>query len=376
MLVITSLARGGAEAQTTRLALRLRARRWAVHVVCLTPPEAYVEELEEAGVLVTSLGIRHKLPDPRILWRLRQCITGWRPHVVHGHMVHANLLVRLVRPLVPVPAVVCTAHSVDERGRFGSGCLRVLAYRLTDHLCDLTTQVSQAGLERYVSLRAAAKHKIRLVPNGVDTECYRADPAARCSLRDAMKVDNLLVWIAVGRLMLPKDYPTMLQAFARLARERPAVVLLIVGDGPLRSEMEQLARILGVAERVRFLGIRQDVPDLLNAADAYVMSSAWEGMPMVLLEAHAAGLPVAATDVGGNREVVANGLTGYLVPPKDPEALARAMLRLMDLSAEERSRMSTAARSRIVANFSLDHVVDLWEDLYRELLAQKGVRVE
>ncbi len=376
MLVITSLARGGAEAQVTCLAIRLRARGWAVHVVCLTPPEAYVEELEEAGVLVTSLGIRCKLPDPRVVWRLRKRVTEWRPHVVHGHMVHANLLVRLVRPLVHVPAVVCTAHSVDERGRFGSGRLRVLAYRLTDHLCDLTTQVSQAGLERYVSLRAAAKHRIRVVPNGVDTECYRAHPAARCSLRDAMNLDKLFVWIAVGRLMLPKDYPNMLQAFACLARERPAAVLLIVGDGPLRPEMEQLARSLGVAERVRFLGIRQDVPGLLNAADAYVMSSAWEGMPMVLLEAQAVGLPAAATDVGGNREVIANGVTGYLVPPKDPEALAQAMLRVMDLSAEERSSMSAAARSRIVANFSLDHVVDLWEDLYRELLTQKGVWVD
>ncbi len=137
--------------------------------------------------------------------------------------------------------------------------------------------------------------------------------------------------------------------------------------------MEKLAKDLHVSARTKFLGIRRDIPELMNAADAYVMSSAWEGMPMVLLEAHASGLPVVATDVGGNREVVIDGVTGFLVPPKDPEALAQAMLRLIELPEEKRQRMREAARQHILANFSLDRVVDQWEALYRELSAKKGI---
>jgi len=111
----------------------------------------------------------------------------------------------------------------------------------------------------------------------------------------------------------------------------------------------------------------------MNATDAYVMSSIWEGMPLVLLEAQASGLPIVATDVGGNREVVIDGVTGFLVPPKDPEALAQAMLRLMELPKEKRQEMGEAARQHILANFSLDRVVDKWEALYRELLVKKGI---
>jgi glycosyltransferase involved in cell wall biosynthesis len=137
--------------------------------------------------------------------------------------------------------------------------------------------------------------------------------------------------------------------------------------------MEQLASDLGVTERVKFLGTRRDIPALMDAADAYVMSSAWEGLPMVLLEAAASGLPIVATDVGGNSEVVIDGKTGFLVPPKDPDALAQAMLRLMGLPPEEHRRMGAVARQHIEANYSLDHVVDQWEALYTELLERNEI---
>ncbi|HPD07176.1 MAG TPA: glycosyltransferase [Candidatus Bipolaricaulis sp.] len=376
LFVITGLGFGGAETQVVHLATRLKARGWDVRVVSLTPPKAYVQELEAAGVPVISLGIRGKVPDPRPVFRLAKMIRTWRPQVVHSHMVHANLVARLVRLLAPVPVLVCTAHSIDEKGRRGSGRLRGTAYRLTDPLCDLTTQVSRAGLERYVRIGAVPQHKIRYLPNGIDTERFRPDPQFRAHLRQELGLETAFGWLAVGRFDVAKDYPNMLQAFSRVAQERPEAQLLIAGDGPLRPSMEQLASDLGITDRVKFLGIRRDIPALMNAADAYVMSSAWEGMPNVLLEAAASGLPIVATDVGGNSEVVIDSKTGFLVPPKDPEALAQVMVWLMDLSQGERRRVGEAARQHIVANYSLDHVVDQWEALYRELLAQKGVRVE
>lgn len=358
------------------LATQLKARGWEVLVVSLMLPQAYIEELEAAGILVRSLGVRRKLPDPRPILQLTRLIQQWRPHIVHSHMVHANLIARLVRLLSPVPVLICTAHNISEKGRHGSGRWREILYRLTDPFCDLTTQVSQAGLERYVQIKAVPRHKIRYIPNGVDTERFKPNPEARERIRQGIGLSKTFIWLAVGRFDPQKDYPTMLKAFAKVAEERPETVLLIAGDGPLRPATEELAQQLGVAEKVRFLSIRRDVPELMNAADAYVMSSTWEGMPMVLLEASATELSIVATDVGGNEEVVLDGNTGFLVPPNDPEALAQAMLRLMNLPEEERLRMGKLARQHIEAHYSLDRVVDQWEALYRELLAKKGIRVK
>lgn len=365
VLISTALAYGGAEAQLVRLATRLKAKGWGVRVVSLMPPRAYVEELEAAGIPVFSLGIRRKLPDPRPISRLARFIREWRAHIVHSFMVHANLLARLVRLLAPVPVLICSARSIDEGGR-----LREILYRLTDPLCDLTTQVSRAGLERYVRVGAVPHHKIRYIPNGVDTERFKPNPEGRFKIRRELGVDGF-VWLAVGRLDSPKDYPNMFRAFAQVVQKDSNTVLLIAGDGPLRKDMEVLAQKMGIEERVRFLGIRRDIPQLMNAADAYVMSSSWEGMPNVLLEASASGLPIVATDVGGNGEIVLDGETGFLVPLKDPDQLAQAMLRLMSLPQEERKHMGEKARRNVEDNFALEKIVDRWEKLYYELLSRK-----
>jgi len=368
LFLTTGLAYGGAETQLVHLATRLKSRGWKVGVVSLMPPKAYVEDLEAAGVPVFSLGIRRKFPDPRPFLRLVRIIRRWQPQIVHSHMVHANLLARIVRPLAPFPVLICTAHNINEGGR-----LREILYRLTDPLCDLTTQVSQAGLERYVRVGAVPRRKIRYIPNGVDTERFKPNPEDRLKVRKELGVDGF-VWLAVGRFDPQKDYPNMLQAFARVVRKYPDTVLLIAGDGSLRETMENLARELGVEKQAKFLGIRRDIPQLMNAADAYVMSSSWEGMPMVLLEASATGLPIVATDVGGNREIVLEGKTGFLAPPGNPEALALAMVRLMDLPEEKRLEMGRKAREHVAEHFSLEKVVDLWEALYEELLRRKRVR--
>lgn len=315
-----------------------------------------------------GLGLSRRLPDPRAVWTLVRTLRRVRPLVLHGHLFHANLLSRLAKPWARVPVVGCTVHSINEGRR-----QRELAYRLTDFLCDVTTQVSRAGLARYVRIGAVPAGKIRWVPNGVDTERFRPDAAARARLRSELGLGNEFVWLAVGRFEEAKDYPNMLQAFARVREARPESRLLIAGQGSIKPHAERLAAELGLRESVQFLGARADIPELMNAADAYVLSSAWEGMPMVLLEAAAVGLPVVATDVGGNAEVVRDGETGFLVPPRDPAALAAAMIRLMSVSVETLARMGEAARSHVKAHYALERVVDKWEALYRELLHRKDI---
>jgi len=366
LFLSTSMGLGGADNQVMEVSSRLKKRGHQVHVISLVKPGPLGEELQKRNVGYQSISVNSKLFAALAIPKLVNFIRRWQPDIVHSHMVHANLLARVVRPLAPFPVLICTAHSIDEGGR-----LREILYRLTDPLCDLTTQVSQTGLERYVRVGAVPCHKIRYIPNGVDTERFKPNPEDRLRVRKELGVDGF-IWLAVGRFDPPKDYSNMLQAFARVIRRAPDAVLLIAGDGPLRKTMEGVARELGIDKRVQFLGIRRDIPQLMNAADAYVMSSSWEGMPMVLLEASAIGLPIVATDVGGNREVVLDGVTGFLVPPRNPEALAEAMLKMMSLPEEKRRAMGKAARKYVEDNFSLDRVVDMWEALYRELLERKG----
>ena len=366
LLLITGLDYGGAERQVVSLAVLLKARGWDVDVVTLLRPRAYVPELQSAGIQVRHLGMQRGIPNPLAVLRLARLLRETNPQVVHSHMVHANLLARVTRLLVRVPVLICTAHNIDEGGR-----MRELAYRLTDSLCDITTQVSQAGLERYVRVKAVPRRKIMFVPNGVDTGRFHADDSIRAQMRSTIGTDNVFVWLAVARFAEAKDYPTMMRAFAQVVARRKDVVLLIAGQGALQDETKRMAQDLGIGSYVRFLGVRKDIPALMASADAYVMSSAWEGMPMVLLEASAAGLPIVATDVGGNGEIVRNETNGFLVPPRNPDALAAAMLRLMDTPVEVRKRMGQSGRERIEAYYSLERVVDRWEALYVRLLKQR-----
>lgn len=369
LFLINSLGYGGAETQLVRVATRLKQRGWEVRIVTLLPPKAYEEELNSMGITVTTLGMRRKIPDPRAILRLARYIRLWKPRIVHSYMVQANILARVTRLLAPTPVLVSSLRSISETSR-----LREVLYRLTDPLCDVTTHVCQAGAERYVKIGAVPAHKMRYIPNGVDTSLFRPDVGTRVRLRSELEVHGSFVWLAVGRFETPKDYPTMLCAFAKVVSDLPNSLLLLAGDGPLRSEMEHTACSLGVQHHVKFLGIRRDIPQLMNVADAYVMSSSREGLPNVLLEAHATGLPAVATDVGGNREIVIDGKTGFIVPPRNPDALAQAMQRMMDTDESERLQMGAAARRYIIENYSMEHVVQQWEDLYRELLSRKGVQ--
>ncbi|MCL6473653.1 MAG: glycosyltransferase [Firmicutes bacterium] len=369
IFVITGLAVGGAETQLVRVATRLKQRGWDVRVVTLMPPRAYADVLEQAGIPVTSLGIRDKRPALRPIWRLARIIRDWQPVIVHSHMVHANILTRFTRLLVPVPVLVCSARSIREGGR-----LREWLYRLTDPLCDLTTHVCEAGAQRYIRERIVPPHKMRVVYNGVDVEQFRPDGQRREQMRRDSQMDNHFVWLAVGRLEAPKDYPTLIRAFARISDVREGTLLWIVGDGPLRRQVDALTRDMGLQLRVRFWGLRADVPNLMNAADAFVMSSSWEGLPNVLLEAQACGLSAVVTGVGGNAEVVIHEKTGFIVPPQNPTALAEAMLRLMDMPGEVRQQMGMLARQRAEQLFSLESVVTQWENLYYELLQTNNRR--
>ena len=161
-----------------------------------------------------------------------------------------------------------------------------------------------------------------------------------------------------------KAYPDMVEAFGQVNAHRPAARLLIAGIGPLEELLRERIRAAELTDEITPLGLRSDIPALMQAADGFVMSSAWEGLPMVLLEAGASALPIVATDVGGSRDAVLDGTSGYLVPARQPQDLARAMRTVMELPDDERQAMGGAGRAHVIQTFDLDAVVDRWEALY------------
>jgi len=357
------LGYGGAEVQVRQLALGFKRRGWDTTIVTMLPPQAFVDALDQAGIHLECLHMRRGIPDVRALFRLRRILRQRAPQIVHSHIVHANLLARMARLICPMPVLITTAHNTVECGR-----ILELAYRLTDRLTDLTTNVSQAAVDRYVRIGAAPVQRIQFVPNGVDLHRFRPDKDERHRLRRELAVADQFVWLAIGRLTEAKNYPNMIEAFAQVADAN--TVLLIVGHGELDEPIRQHALTRHLGGRVRFLGVREDIPSLMNAADGYVLSSDWEGMPLVLQEASCTHLPIVTTDVGGNREVVVNGRTGFVVPPQDAAALAAAMRRVMVMTPEQRQQMGLAAREYMAATFDLEHVLDQWEGIYRRLATQ------
>jgi glycosyltransferase involved in cell wall biosynthesis len=179
--------------------------------------------------------------------------------------------------------------------------------------------------------------------------------------------EDEFVWLAVGRLEEQKDFKTLLQAFSKLFSGR----LLIAGEGPMLGELKTDTNNLGLKERVRFLGLRKDIPHVLSAVDAFVLSSAWEGLPNVVMEALAAAKPVVATDVGGVRELVEENKSGFIVPAKSPDALSKAMQNLMMLTASQRTEMGRHGFEHVRKTYSLESVTTQWEDFFTSLIEQK-----
>ena len=340
VMLSTNMARGGAETLVAQLSIRLRGRGHNVQVVSMIRPSAYIDELAAADVPL------HAPALPRV----PSLVRDLRPEVLHCHMFHANIAGRLLHIPLPIPVVISTLHSIAESKRNSDRIrARDLAYRSTNALCTRTLAVSNAVAERHRI--AGAVRSALVIPNGVDTERFRPDAEARTRVRLELGIsDDEFVWIAAGRLMWKKNYPALLKAFSECNRG----TLLIAGEGPDEASLRAMA-----PKGTRFLGLRSDLPALLNAADAFVMTSVVEGLPLALLEAAATGLPCIATPAGGISE------TGVGIITED---VANAMKKVSSAPAAERSAMGDGARRQVLARYSLDVVTSQWEALYQSLM--------
>ncbi len=353
VLVARILERGGAELSPT--------------ILCLDEIGALGHELQKSGVEVRDLGRRPGL-DLRLPGRLARAARERSLELLHAHQYTPFFYSALARLWPGVRRkLILTEHGrhfpdrVSRRRRWTN---RWLLQRQADAITGCS-DFSRRGLAERDGFAA---ERIELIPNGVDVGRYAT--GERSELRSELGLDPGRVLVAcVARFHPVKDHETLLRAFARVAAERDDVDLLLAGDGPLGERLRELTAALGLTGRVEFLGVRDDVPELLQAVDIFCMTSLSEAASLTVLEAMAAGLAIVVTAVGGNPELVRDRREGLLAPRGDDAAIARALLELC-ADPDGAARMGAAARHRAQEGFTLERTVDAYLELYRRVLSE------
>lgn len=362
LYVVNNFVAGGAERHLLELWSRLDRARFDVTIACFRRHGQFTGEVEALGWPVHDLGIGSRIYAPagwRGFLRLLHLARRVRPDVIHGYLFGPNLFAALAGRLCGVPAVVIAKRNMDDFESPRQVAVQRIAHRLATHVVAVSENV--AGSSEALGVPRA---RITVIANGVDVDRFAA-PApdrARLGIAGAAPVIG-----SVGCLAARKDQGTLLEALARLRARGVAFEAAIVGDGPDRDRLVAHTHALGLDGAVHFLGERSDVERLLPAMDVFVLSSREEGIPNALLEAMAAGRPAVATAVGGTPEVLADGRTGWLVPPQDPAALAAALAEALEHPDEARRR-GDAARADMRERRSIDAMARRHEAFYEAAL--------
>ena len=352
---------GGAERLAALVAMRLNPARFE-SVLCAsrrTEEPLLDRELEEAGIEVLALGRKSRID--LLSWRpLFSRLRSGRVDVVHAHMFGSNVWGTALGRLAHIPVVVAHEHTWSFQGR---PLRRFLDRELVGRFADAFIAVSAEDRRKMIEIEGVDPDKIRLIPNGIPEPLGGSGGDVRGEL--GIEPEAPVIGV-VCELRAQKALEVLFEAAAILRDEFPALKVLVAGDGPEWERLEQGIARLGLEETVLLLGIRRDVPAVLDALDIAVLSSDYEGSPLSVMEYMAAGKPVVSTSVGGVPELVEEGMHGLLVEPRDPKALAGAVARVLRDPAE-RERLGEQGRQRQRAEFSLDAMVRRIEELYEEL---------
>ncbi|MEW6269381.1 MAG: glycosyltransferase [Thermodesulfobacteriota bacterium] len=368
--VIDHLHVGGAQRHLLEVVRGLDRSRYALEMwTAAAEPGDLGAVFEREGVPVRSFGIRSTMLSPRTLASVDRVARDMKQrgvHVVHGYLFEGNFLAALVGRRARLPVTLVSKRSLDRYGRVD----RRLAAWLSNQLADRVLVNAEAVRDVVVQHEWCASRRIVMIPNGVALPSSSDAPA---SADDDARGRGPLVGM-VGRLSWKKGYDHAIAAADLLRARIPDVRVDIVGDGPLRADLEAQVARLGLGGTVRFLGQRRDVPDLMRRFDCFVLSSIIEGMPNALLEAMALGRPVVTTSAGGSAEVVVDGESGFVVPPGDPAALATAIERVLRDRSLARV-LGERGERRVREKFSLEAMLRAIDALYRDQLGRAGIDV-
>lgn len=370
--VITALNVGGAETMLAKLIEQERSLDGAdrQHVLSLMPAGNMAARIAATGTPLGSLGMRRPMAWPLAVPRLARLARGIAPDLIMGWMYHGQLAATLAAALIGrrTPVIWNVRHSLADIGE------ERLATRLILRIGAMLSATpgaivynSHASAVQYRRIGFSAAREI-VIPNGFDCEAFRPDPGARTRLVGELGIDGRSTIVAmVARTHPMKDPVTLVEAVMRARRAGADIHLLLAGmgmDRPLPKLAKALAHL--PQNRITLLGHRDDVRPLIGGVDLVALPSAWgEGFPNILGEAMACGVPCIATDVGDSGWII--GETGRTVPPRDPEAMAAALVELARMDAEARARLGVAARARIVGHFSIAQIADDYARLYREV---------
>ena len=365
-LVIPTMDRGGAEKQLVLLAEHLPRPEFDVSVILLTRDGPRGDRLRRLGVPVISIGKRFKF-DPTALWRLREAFRQTRPDVVHTWLFAANSFGRVAARWAGVPHIVASERCVDRWKRWTHFQIDRRLSRFTE---AITTNSS--GVRDFYARHGIDPAKFRVIPNGIDASDVEPISREEALGRLGLEPDQRLI-LAVGRLWPQKRYRDLIWAAELVATVQPGTALVIIGDGPQRGELLRHRDAVTTPDRVRFAGARDDVAALLPHADAFWIASGYEGQSNAVIEAMRAGVPVVASDIPGNRDLVTEGETGFLFDVGDEAKLVEKTNTLFN-DPELATRFRAAAKFKIERDFDVESMVHQHAQLYRELLEQFRIR--
>jgi glycosyltransferase involved in cell wall biosynthesis len=360
--LVTSLEIGGAQHNMLLGLPRLDPERYEHILVSIMDRMQMAQQFRQLGIEVHTLGLSKKY-DIAVTLRLRTLLRKLQPDILHTYLIHGNVLGRIVGRLVGIPVIIGSELTIGQAGRLGR-----LVTKLTNPLTDAVEVNSETGGKAVAVDLRVPPEKIEVVLPGLDLDAF-GGTENRSTIREAIGVQgsqHLVLYI--GRLRPVKGVEYGIKAFAQAAQANSDLHLALAGEGEQRDYLGNLSTELGIAEKVSFLGARNDLPDVLSAADSVLMPSLTEGFPRVAIEAMAAAKPVIATRVGGTPEAIIDDQTGILVESKDIPAMTAAITRLAG-NADLLTRLGTAARSRAETHYSAASYVSRLDEMYQRWLA-------
>lgn len=352
----TEFSWGGGEVQTYYLVKGLE-NRGIENILIAQPNSALAEKVKEGQIKLIELYMKGEWDIAAVL-KLRNISKKIKPDVVHLHTAHAHTLGLLASRLAKVKKIVVTRRMDFPIKGFSSR----LKYNKVDKIVAISEIIKDILIRGGVK-----KEKITVIYSTVNCE----DFSGKSNLREELGLaDDTLLLGTVASLVGRKGHRHLFGAMVKVKEKFPQIKLLVVGEGPLEKDLKKLAKRLGLENEVIFLGFRKDIPEILNILDVFVLASLKEGLGVSLLEAAGHGLPIVATNVGGIPEIVKDGITGFLVPPKDSEALAEKIIYLLSHSEQAR-KMGENGKEQVRKNFSVEQMVNSYTKLYETLTRQE-----
>ena len=363
---------GGGERGFSQLIKGLNPKKFKIFVAT-TPEGRFYQEIREAGATVidTPFGRLDIFKTTKLLKRI---IKNENISIVHSQGARADFLARITGKWSNIPAMISTIQMPVEG--FNVSWIKKLIYivldRTSERFVDKYIVPSQFLKDHLINKHGVDKNKISLIHNGVEiSECSSETESSNIRKESGIGIDAPLIG-AIGRMVWQKGFVFMIEAIPIILNTIPETMFLIVGDGPMREELHVKSKKLGVKDKIIFTGFRSDIKEILSAIDLLIVPSILEGFPMIILEAMAMAKPIVATNIDGITEQITDGEDGVLVLPRNPEAIAEAIIKVYN-NREFTAKIGLAARKKVENEFSVEKMITETEKVYMSLLKENSV---